>query len=225
MMKGRTYPTVIFSAKVFRRPLYYIINVAVPMAIFSIISLVPFLVCGESTLGRQGFFLSNLLTAVAYKFVTVRMLPSVSYLTLIDQYLLALFLFIVLMMVADLIIDMLFGARAHNTMPATAAATNATAQTCDLWPAAGASMRPATVVLLVGIVCWLLVHVFFARRVWRILQERRRDRESSMQVVRQESGKRAMFYSKVRHFASAKSVTTVAPAPAKDGDGPPPEKK
>lgn len=83
------YPAVNVSARVFRHSAYYAYNVVVPMAMFSLLAvLVPLAISRQDTGDRLGVALTLVLTAAAYKFSIASMVPTVSYLTLIDHYVL-----------------------------------------------------------------------------------------------------------------------------------------
>jgi hypothetical protein len=83
------YPAVNVSARVFRHSAYYVYNVVVPMAMFSLLAvLVPLAIPRQDTGNRLGVALTLVLTAAAYKFSIASMVPTVSYLTLIDHYVL-----------------------------------------------------------------------------------------------------------------------------------------
>lgn len=97
---GYRYPRINFSILLERKPHYYICNVIFPMAIISFLALCSFSYNSDgtelATNDRLGITLTMLLTAVAYKFVVASALPILSYNTLLDKYVLACFIFILL---------------------------------------------------------------------------------------------------------------------------------
>lgn len=94
------YPQCCFSLKLKRHHEYYIWNVAGPIGIVTTLGVLSM---GENSDGskmevadRLSITLTLLLTAVAYKLVVAGDLPNISYLTLLDKYVLASLGFLVL---------------------------------------------------------------------------------------------------------------------------------
>ena len=82
-----TYPAVAVSVRVFREPDFYFYNIAVWMGLFSLLAIgTGAAVQHTEAADRIAVSLTLVLTAAAYKFVILSMVPRVSYLTLIDQY-------------------------------------------------------------------------------------------------------------------------------------------
>lgn len=75
-----------------RKPMYYIWNICLPMALLTLMSSagVSIPVCDVSD--RLGVQLTLVLTAVAYKFIASQDIPNVAYLTLLDFHVLVCFL-------------------------------------------------------------------------------------------------------------------------------------
>lgn len=92
------YPNITFKIIMARQTGYYWTNVAVPMAVLTCMSTMSAAVepNGERlpTADRLSVSLTLLLTAVAYKFVVASSLPTVSYWTMLDKYVLLCFCFI-----------------------------------------------------------------------------------------------------------------------------------
>lgn len=83
----RIFPGVSFTCKVARHPFYHVIFAAIPMGIFSLLSVL-------TTAGRRVDSLSHrahlsmilLLTASTYRIAAGRGLPAINYLTMLDRY-------------------------------------------------------------------------------------------------------------------------------------------
>jgi len=84
--RGFTYPNIIIKAKVQRRPLYYVMNVCVPMFSFVCMAFTSFFVPSEDAGDRLALSLTLVLTAAAYKFVVAGMVPALGYLTMLDGF-------------------------------------------------------------------------------------------------------------------------------------------
>jgi len=82
------------DVKIARQATYYYINVALVMLIIVSFTLTAWATHPADIAGRQGVDFTLLLTAVAYKLVLASMLPNVSYMTLLDKYVMAGFLFL-----------------------------------------------------------------------------------------------------------------------------------
>jgi len=82
------YPTITISARVYRKPGYVIFNVLIPMATFVIMAGMQFTIDRANQDARLAVSLTLVLTAAAYKFSISSMIPSISYLTLADRYVL-----------------------------------------------------------------------------------------------------------------------------------------
>jgi len=80
------YPTVRISTRVYRDPTYIVINMCVPMILFMLTQMLQFFMPTGDQEGRLAVTLTVLLTANAYKTVTLHMTPNISYLTLVDKY-------------------------------------------------------------------------------------------------------------------------------------------
>ena len=84
--KGKTYPLMSFSAIATRRFQYYVYNVVVPMAAFSLMSCLSFVIPVDDVSDRLSISLMLVLTASAYRYAVMTMLPQIAYLTLLDAY-------------------------------------------------------------------------------------------------------------------------------------------
>jgi len=92
----RCYSTVDIKVKVVRQSRYYIINVAFIMFLICTFVLCSWAVHPGAIADRWGVDFSLLLTAVAFKLILNDMLPRLSYLTTLDIYVLAGFIFLTL---------------------------------------------------------------------------------------------------------------------------------
>ena len=85
----KTYPALHLSARVSRRPTYYIANIAAPMAVFSLMAVLAFMVPREDVGSRMQVSLTLVVTAATYKFAMASFMPEIAYLTLLDKYIIA----------------------------------------------------------------------------------------------------------------------------------------
>lgn len=84
--KGREFPALSCAVTVRRRPGFFLTNVTVPMGLFSLLSLMQFQLPTEDVTDRLSISLTLLLTAAAYKFATSSLVPAISYMTFLDDY-------------------------------------------------------------------------------------------------------------------------------------------
>lgn len=82
----RRFPAVHLRACISRRPNFIILNVAVPTMAISLISLFTFVPPPQDVSDRLELSMAVLLTAIAFKYVTAAYLPHISYLTLVDKF-------------------------------------------------------------------------------------------------------------------------------------------
>ena len=94
----RVFPALSITAQVKRKPMYHILNLAMPMGLFSVLSLMQ-AACNANTEGsinhRHQMTLMMVLTATSYKMAIAGKLPPVSYLTWLDKYTLSNYLLII----------------------------------------------------------------------------------------------------------------------------------
>ena len=100
------YSRCSFSITLARRPGYYLTNIVLPMS--AITGLTAISICAVeidgsrlSTGDRLSVSLTLMLTAVAYKFIVAASLPQISYLTLLDAYLICCFALIILVCIEN----------------------------------------------------------------------------------------------------------------------------
>ena len=89
-MEKTTYPSLGITAMVARRQGYYIFNVVLPLGSLQLLAAFQFLLPGSyiRVVDRIAFSSTLLLTSAAYKLFVSSSLPDISYLTLIDRYVL-----------------------------------------------------------------------------------------------------------------------------------------
>ena len=94
--KAKEFSCVDVCIQVSRLPGFYIVNIVIPMAFAAPLAMLSFFIPrGEDALGeRLSCSLSVLLTTSAYKYLISSMIPRVSYLTLLDRYVLGIMLFV-----------------------------------------------------------------------------------------------------------------------------------
>ena len=85
----RNYPELSISSVVTRRLGYWWWNVIIPIFLISSTTCAAFAVPAEDVADRCSVTLTILLTTVAYKYVVVEKLPEISYLTVLDCYIMA----------------------------------------------------------------------------------------------------------------------------------------
>merc|ERR1719230_2514937 len=100
------YPTIVISARVYRRQGFVLLNVALPMSVFVLLSVLQFAVPPDEQDSRLAVTLTLVLTAAAYKYTVAGMMPSISYLTFMDQYVMACFLIICLLVAEGALVGM-----------------------------------------------------------------------------------------------------------------------
>lgn len=84
--RNRTYPIMVISMKVQRRSGYYMWNVALPMLSFVVMAFMSHWIPAEDAAGRLSVSVALVLAAAAYKVVLAQMLPAISYVTMLDNY-------------------------------------------------------------------------------------------------------------------------------------------
>ena len=131
--KARRFPAVTMRALVTRHPGFALMNVALPMDVIALLSLATFVIplteqdgddgggggkrgSAEGIAMRLDLSMTILLTAVAFKFVTVSFLPQISYLTLIDKFVLMCMGFLVLNFTLHTVSGVLLLAEIDNAM-------------------------------------------------------------------------------------------------------------
>lgn len=82
-------PAFHFHMRLERDPRYYMSNVVVPLAVITGLVMIAFALPIEDLNDRMSVVLTLLLTAVAFKYVVSSYLPKVTYLTLLDKYILS----------------------------------------------------------------------------------------------------------------------------------------
>lgn len=89
------------SMRLTRRPEFYILNIVFVNFLIVMISLSVYVIDAQDFASRLGILETNLLTAVAFKFVINSWVPNVSYLTLLDKYIILTFVIIFAIVVAS----------------------------------------------------------------------------------------------------------------------------
>jgi len=86
--RGRSFPVAYITMAITRKPEYYMHSVVLPMMLFVAISTLVWYIPPWDVADRLNFGLAMLLTVIAFKFSNASLLPAVSYLTLLDRYVL-----------------------------------------------------------------------------------------------------------------------------------------
>ena len=157
---SKTYPAFKVRVHVLRRWAYYLFNIALPMEVLALLAiLIPPCLPQGSPGDRLGVTLSLIITAAAYKFAIASMVPPVAYLTLIDKFVMALSLILLLCTVQNAVLGIKEGRGNGNSA---------------LIFSRGADV--ASSAALFGL--WVLLHLYYWRRVLFSMR-RRRARASS----------------------------------------------
>jgi hypothetical protein len=172
-MEGRTYPVLIFTAHVNRLPGFYLWNVIIPMSMLSLAGFLQFEVAKEDVADRASISLTLLLTAVAYKLVTAGMVPAISYLTLLDKFVSANILLMLVFVLESGIANEL-----HDM---------------------GYDYRERLSIMFLMII-WLGIHAWFvadAMATRRRLRAEREERDEDF--AREEASRKGAYHSMIRH--------------------------
>ena len=103
---SRLFPGISFTTTVRRSALYHILHLAVPMMVFSLLSILQGAVEAPANVAhRAQMALTLVLTTVAYKMVIANKLPPVSYLTLMDKYTLWNAFFVIVVAIQSRLLD------------------------------------------------------------------------------------------------------------------------
>ncbi|XP_054751566.1 gamma-aminobutyric acid receptor subunit epsilon-like [Lytechinus pictus] len=89
----RSYPIYHITTHVQRKPGFYIWNIALIMLLIVILTFTSFVVERGAPADRLSVTVTLLLTAVAFKYVVSQSLPLISYLTMLDKYVLSCLIF------------------------------------------------------------------------------------------------------------------------------------
>lgn len=85
----RMFPAVAITALTVRRSGFYVYNMLLPCALFVVVAATAFCEIPENIGNRQNVSMAMLLTIVAFKYAVATSVPSVSYLTIADKYMLS----------------------------------------------------------------------------------------------------------------------------------------
>ena len=85
---GRQFPAVDIAMLLTRESTFFVLNVALPLCLFSFMCLFQFALPRYDTANRLNMGFTLVLTAVAFKFSITDMVPKISYMTVLDRYLL-----------------------------------------------------------------------------------------------------------------------------------------
>jgi hypothetical protein len=111
----KTSSNLTVKIQVQRKSSYYMINVALVMFLICSFCFCAWF-CHPADMGsRHGVDFNLILTAVAFKLVLTSMLPPVSYLTLLDMYVMVCFLFLALVTVCHTVLPLQYYTLADNS--------------------------------------------------------------------------------------------------------------
>ena len=100
---NRTYPVLRVSSYITRKTGFWILNILLPLFFLTSMSAGLFAIHPDDIGGRCSILLVMLLTVVAYKYYFASWLPTVSYLTLLDMYILLCIAFQMVLMVITIV--------------------------------------------------------------------------------------------------------------------------
>ena len=151
---SKTYPAFKVRMHVLRKWAYYFFNVAVPMEVLTLLSiLIPPCIPQSDSPGRLSVTLALTITAAAYKFAIAFMVPPVAYLTLIDRFVMALSLVLLLCAVQNAVL----GIRQNDGVPIVLVFSSAVD-------------TGSSIALLV---MWVLLHLYYWLQVLKAMRLRR----------------------------------------------------
>jgi len=96
-----TYPLLKMKLSVERKCSYWVLNVVIPLFFIVCCSVVSYVLPPQDLADRLSVSLTLLLTMIAFKFIIADKLPPISYLTLLDGYILLCFMCMVLLVFAQ----------------------------------------------------------------------------------------------------------------------------
>jgi len=85
-MQGRTYPCLALSVHVYRRPFFYLMNIAVPTSLFCVLAVMQFYIPLTKIDARLTVSVLTFVAATVYMNTTKSLTPAVSYMTEIDMF-------------------------------------------------------------------------------------------------------------------------------------------
>ena len=151
---SKTYPAFKVRIHVLRRWAYYLFNVAVPMEVLTLLSiLIPPCIPQRDSADRLSVTLALMITAAAYKFAIAFMVPPIAYLTLIDRFVMALSLVLLLCAVQNAVL----GIRQNDGLPTVLVFSSGVD--------AGSSIAL--------LVMWVLLHLYYGFQVLKAMRLRR----------------------------------------------------
>jgi hypothetical protein len=100
-MDDRTFPRLHIMVLVSRKPTYAMVNLMLPMTCLVVLGFLQFTIPIDAVGERIAVTLTLLLTAAAYRYAISTMVPMVSYLTMLDKYVLVCSIFIMAMVIEN----------------------------------------------------------------------------------------------------------------------------
>jgi len=100
--KGRTYPNIVIRLKCERKWKTYLYNMILLLFALTGLSLTAFFLSFDDLGDRLGLLITLLLTIVAFSIVIQDKLPTVTYLTFMDRYILASYVFIIVIVIESI---------------------------------------------------------------------------------------------------------------------------
>ena len=200
----RIFPAVNITMIIERKPGFFLINVFLPVLLFVPLSAMQQFIPVNDLAGRMEFGLSMLFTIVAFKFSIASTLPLISYLTVLDKYLLLAGLVNLLICfesainwrilsrsavhrvvdaddVSNVLGTVTFGSLAYDDGDSEAARQSQVVQ-----PSTDSFLRDALrqavlmddIFMIVNLVLWALVNAYIARKIWRTRTKKQAEPEA-----------------------------------------------
>jgi len=199
--QSKTYPSAEVTTNVARKWKFYVINIALPIMSFSLLSiLLPLCLPQADGASRLGVTLSLVITAAAYKFTIASMLPPVAYMTLIDKYVVSCSFVLILCAIQNGIMSLPVPDHIINVSEAGPAPLYYS-KTSDLISAAG--------ILFI----WSVLHIYYAASMGLTLRKRNRRMNDEPQAHEDEQAHHPKADPKPSNAAAASSRSQAASAP------------
>jgi len=204
---GRRFPVAEISVSVYRRPHFFLINVALPSDIFALLAIFMMLLPVNYPPARLTYMLALTLTAVTYKLWTASFMPALTFLTLLDKFQLACAVIIISAVVET--------AALGSTATSPGAGTGAPTQMPD------AADRVDFVCMCIGFGAWLLLNLWWlsvivrsrmsrSKREAEAVARQTRKAEAASHRLQIEMGERNLFVYKRGSSGSDEKMADVS---------------
>ena len=212
VMTSTTYPALRISCLVTRKPVYFFVNVIIPMSSLTFLALLQFFLAAErhatNTTFRITYTVTILLTTATYKLFIASALPvGLAYMTLLDEYVLFCYLLQVLVVSETAVVG------------ALVMRSDTSAELGNLWLPQWATSAGDLICALTCWTAWVVGHVYFYSKTRRASTQKLREELALFHANRKAlSGE---SFTRYRHRASFGSAGAARVGlPGSIGDGP-----